>query len=108
MEAFKVESDATETTIKVRLIGEFDLSAYEEVDQLLTGAQAKSGHDIVVDLRALTFIDSSGIRALLQAALRAEEVGGRLRLIPGPDNVRRVFELLGLDERLNFVDTSEV
>lgn len=108
METFKVESDATGSTMEVRLIGEFDLSAYEEVDQLLTNAQANSGHDVVVDLRALTFIDSSGIRALLRAALRAKELGGHLRLIPGADNVQRVFELAGLDKKFDFDDAREV
>jgi anti-anti-sigma factor len=62
---------------------------------------------LAFDLSAVTFIDSSGIRALLRAHLRAEEAGTHLRLMAGPPNVHRVFEVAGLDKRLDFVGTAE-
>jgi anti-anti-sigma factor len=105
VETLKIEAVELGATLRVRLSGEFDLVAYKEVDELLANEQMNGRHDVIVDLRGLSFIDSSGIRALLQANMRAEEVGGRLRLIPGPDNVRRVFELAGLDEKFEFVES---
>jgi anti-sigma B factor antagonist len=104
VEAFKVEAAQTGETLQIRLIGEFDLPAFDQVDTLLTDAQRGNSHDVLVDLRGLTFIDSSGIRALVRAHKRGVEGALPLRLIRGPHNVHRVFELAGLDSRLDFVE----
>lgn len=88
----------------IGLVGEFDLFAFDEVDQLLADSQSEEDLRVVVDLRALEFIDSTGMRALVRAHARAEAAGGQLRLIRGPATVQRVFELAGLDGRLPFVD----
>ena len=103
---FKAETDESGASFSVRLSGEFDLSAYDEVDQLLSAAQSNTRRDVVVDMRGLTFIDSSGIRALIRAHIRAEEAGRHLRLRAGPPNVQRVFEVAGLDKRLDFDKTA--
>jgi anti-sigma B factor antagonist len=58
----------------------------------------------VLDLRPLTFMDSSGLRALLAADTRAREAGGRLVLIRGDERVQRVLRITRLDERLEIVD----
>jgi len=105
MEPFKVKTDRTEEIVRIRLIGEFDHLVAGHVDERLRSAQSESDHDVVVDLQGVTSIDTAGIRALVSAALRAGEVGGRFRLIRGPDEVHRVFELEGLDKRLDFLDT---
>jgi anti-anti-sigma factor len=60
---------------QVRLIGELDLDAYFGIYELLRNAQLDGTPDVAVDLRAVTFIDSSGIRALLTADKRAAAVG---------------------------------
>jgi anti-sigma B factor antagonist len=107
MSGFKVETEQQPGVVVVRLFGEFDLSAFEEVDEVLAGVQLNGNPHLVVDLRSLQFIDSSGIRALLGARVRAGLVGGRLRLIRGPDRVHRVFELAGVDSRFDFVEGDE-
>jgi anti-anti-sigma factor len=101
---FKMETDQKTGELLVRLYGEFDILAFGEVDQLLTEAQSDSDERVVVDLRPVEFIDSSGIRALVRAHKRAAESGGEFRLIRGPKTVHRVFELAGLDTRLDFQD----
>jgi anti-sigma B factor antagonist len=104
MSGFKVETEQQPGELQVRLFGDFDLLASEEVEQVLSGAQLDGNPDLVVDLRSLEFIDSSGIRTLLGAQSRADVVGGHLRLIRGPESVHRVFELAGLDTRFEFVE----
>lgn len=101
---FKVETDQKAGELLVRLYGEFDILAFGEVDQLLTDAQSDTNERVVVDLRTVEFIDSSGIRALVRAHKRAVDSGGEFRLIRGPKTVHRVFELAGLDTRLDFHD----
>jgi anti-sigma B factor antagonist len=58
----------------------------------------------VLDLRALSFMDSSGLRALLAADARAKEAGRRLVLVRGDERVQRVLRITRLDERLEIVD----
>ena len=53
---------------------------------------------VVIDLTGLTFIDSSGIRSLLDSKRRAEEHGVALVVrVPGDGQVRQVLELTGMD-----------
>ena len=66
--------------------------------------QRRSWATTVVDLRGLTFIDSSGVSGVLAAARRARDAGARLVCVPGPPPIRRVFELTGVDTVLEWVD----
>ena len=63
---------------------------------------------IVMDLRDLRFMDSTGLRLLVTADLRLRREGRELALIPGPESVHRVFRLAMLEERLTFVDGSPI
>ena len=75
--------------------GEVDLSTAPNLTQALEEVLGL-GNQVVVDLEEVRFMDCSGLRALVQAARRAEELGaGRLHVTPGPRQVRRLFELTG-------------
>lgn len=86
----------------VRLNGELDLSEAARLSQALAAAEADSPTPLVLDLRRLTFIDSSGLRAILEADIRARRDARRLVLIPGPETVHRIFLIALLDKRLEF------
>ena len=76
------------------LRGELDLASTEEFQAaFLTYLDGQS--ELVIDLSELQFIDSSGIRAMIDVARRAAPRAVRLRS-PHP-NVRRVFELTGFE-----------
>jgi anti-sigma B factor antagonist len=62
---------------------------------------------IVLDLRGLEFMDSTGLHALLRIANSSHDSGRRFALIRGPDQVHRLFELTGLAETLTIVDSPE-
>jgi anti-anti-sigma factor len=49
-------------------------------------------------------MDSSGLRLVLEADMRARRDGRRLVVVRGPDAVHRVFTVATLDKRLEFVD----
>jgi anti-sigma B factor antagonist len=89
----------------IALNGECDLQLFPDVDELLRSSLSDGFAAVKVDLRGLTFIDSSGVRGLLIAKHRAESNGARFSIIPGTDNVMRVFELLGLLEKLPFEES---
>ena len=63
---------------------------------------------LTVDLRELSFLDSTGLRALLQLRTRCEAHGCRLLLIPGPPTVQRAFDVSGLTAHFTIVDPSEL
>ena len=77
------------------------VAATGELDRL--GAETGLG-TVVLDLRGLEFIDSSGLRLVVLADMQAREAGRRFALVRGPETVHRVFEITRMSERLDFVD----
>jgi len=62
---------------------------------------------VVLDLRGLEFMDSSGLRLVVLADMRAREGGRRFALIRGGETVHRVFEITRMSDRLDFVEDPE-
>jgi anti-anti-sigma factor len=96
---FEIDPQQYGDTVLLRLSGEFDLAGEALFDHALTGLP-QTARKIVVDLSGLTFIDSSGLRALLGAWRRARSDGFDLAVIPGTDQVRNTMELTGVDRVL--------
>lgn len=93
--------------IRLALIGELDLATLHLLEQELEqiGPNEKR---LVLDLRRLQFIDSSGLHALLRADRRLSDAGGQLTIVRGPRAVERLFQLTGLDSRLRVVDQHDI
>ena len=79
----------------VRLIGELDVATVPRAAEALEAACEESTH-VVVDLAELTFMDSSGVRLLLQHWSAQRERGADLVLRSPTRTVRRLLDLLGL------------
>lgn len=92
--------------IQLALVGELDLATMSMLDQELDRLDA-SGQRVILDLRRLQFVDSSGLHALLRVDRRMQETGGSLTIIRGPRPVERLFNLTGLDTRLHIVDPDD-
>jgi anti-sigma B factor antagonist len=88
----------------VAVSGELDISGVGRVDEELRHAEENAPKAIVLDLRGLTFMDSSGLRLVLEADMRARQASRRFAIVPGPEAVHRVFLIALLDKRLEFVD----
>jgi anti-anti-sigma factor len=88
----------------VALCGELDLANAGTAEAALEAALDNGGTPVVVDMRELEFIDSTGI-ALLVAILARNEGEERIRFVPSTSPaVARVLELTGLAERLPLAD----
>jgi anti-sigma B factor antagonist len=83
--------------------GDIDLATIEVLRSELESAR-KGASTLVVDLRGVAFMDSSGLRLLVEAERLAERDGSTLALVRGPAAVQRLLELTGLADRLNVVD----
>jgi anti-sigma B factor antagonist len=82
--------------------GEVDIATSPLLDEALARARATNATSIVVDLRPVTFIDSTGLHVLIRHA-RADEGRARVRLTKGSSQTQRVLELSGASEYLPFV-----
>lgn len=99
-----IEVTSTPGARAIALNGEADLLGAPNIEAALADAATGEAQRIVVDLRNLTFIDSSGLRALMGGHEQCIAQGHELQIIPGPANVQRLFELSGMNEILPFCD----
>ena len=74
-------------------------SVMAELDRRIDQAQPK---ELTLDLRGLSFTDSSGIAVLLRAHRRMGQVQGSMRVINTPDQAGRVFRAAGLERLIRF------
>jgi anti-sigma B factor antagonist len=88
----------------LRLAGEFDLSGVAAFERELARDSSEREDMLILDLRGLTFIDSSGLRAVVRADYRARAEGKRCLLVRGSQRISRVFDLTGVTDRLELVD----
>jgi anti-sigma B factor antagonist len=81
----------------VTLCGRFDMTGAGLID-LKFSTVAGSKHSIVVDMSAVDFLASLGIRVLVMGAKAVKNKGGRLVLLSPQDNVKLVLTTAGIDE----------
>jgi anti-sigma B factor antagonist len=91
-----IDIDRRPTMTVVTVRGELDLATAARLDSALDTLIAE---DLVLDLRPLTYLDSTGVRLLVQHDAAARTSGRRLRVVRGPV-ADRVFELTELDRLL--------
>ncbi|MEU4039838.1 STAS domain-containing protein [Streptomyces collinus] len=95
-----VVAGATDGIHVLTAAGEIDHHSGDVLRQALDLAGTPH-HRVVVDLRQVTFMDSSGINLFIAAHQALSEAGGWIRLAGASDPVRRVLELVGVD---TFID----
>jgi anti-anti-sigma factor len=104
MKLFSVEIAERDGGFEAALSGEIDLSTVGELQERLQPSLDDNPKLIVLDLRQVSFLDSSGLRLILRLNKRQEESGGRLVIVRGGRRVARVFEITGVDGELEQVD----
>jgi anti-sigma B factor antagonist len=90
-------------TSTIVISGELDAATVTRAERELDRAEGRSTA-IVLDLRRMTFIDSSGLQLIGDADARIRAAGGRLVLIRPPKHVDRVFQITRMSYDLEFVD----
>ena len=99
---------AGERSTFVTLSGDFDILTARAVTSEVETFLVTAPTDVVFDLSALDFIDSSGIALLLKIHSRVVKDGcGSIRVVHASDAARRTFELCGLTEAFGF-DITEI
>ena len=85
--------------------GELDVATQGQLRAVLE-QEAKNG-SVTLDLTGLRFMDTSGLRLILETAAAARRDGFTFGVIPGPPAVQRLFEIAGVSEMVPFLDVEE-
>ena len=102
-QGLQVSFRRTPPAIVAELVGELDMATAPALETTLMEACSDGPGLLVLDLRRLRFIDSSGLRAVIAADREARRSGHHLALIRGPDQVHQVFEITGVSRRMVIV-----
>ena len=90
-------------TQRIVLTGELDVSTVPEFNKRMSELRHSGFHSIVLDLSGVTFMDSTGLSAILVAEMQARMRGQRFRVVEGPPHVNELFRLTGVDNFLEIV-----
>ena len=104
MRLLDLSTETEGTTVRVALTGELDISGASRVEQELERIEQDQPATLVLDLRELAFMDSTGLRVIIAADDRAREQARRLVIVRGSETVQRIIAMTRLDERLEIVD----
>jgi anti-anti-sigma factor len=104
MGLLELETEEADGRVRLALKGELDISSAAQVEDALGRIESGQPGLVLIDLRELAFMDSTGLRTVVSADARAREQGRRLAVVRGPEAVDRIFSLTRLDERLEMLD----
>lgn len=85
----------------VGVSGDVDLSNAEEVKNAIETAMAAGAKEIVVDLRQVGFMDSTGLRVMIESHEKLEADGGKLAIVASEGPIERLFEITALHRYLS-------
>lgn len=103
---FRVEVKEEPQATVLAVQGELDLASSSTLEEELTRLPEDTGL-VILDLRELEFMDSTGLSVLVKAHQRAEERGHRFTLVRGRPQVQRLLTLTGVAGRIEMADSPE-
>ncbi len=103
IEPFVVQCERVGREDRVRPSGELDVATAPTLERALQAIELTGARRIILDLRDLSFMGSTGVHLLLRANQRALANGHELGLIAGPLGVQRALQLTATLQRLPFI-----
>ncbi|MEX0789513.1 MAG: STAS domain-containing protein [Actinomycetota bacterium] len=88
--------------VKMLLGGELDAYSSHLLEGRMRHCEMEGCTEITLDLDAVTFVDSSGLRTLIEAAKRARTGNWRMRVVNARDTVRKVFDMTDMDSLIAY------
>jgi anti-sigma B factor antagonist len=102
-----IAREDAEDAVVLHAKGFLDLSTRLKLSNVLNDAVTANDGPVVVDLCEVTFLDSTGLGVLMNALRRLTRQQRELRIVCPPGNIRRIFELSGLDGTFTLHNTRE-
>ena len=102
--AFTIENETAGEGVTVRAAGELDIATADDLLDAIRGAALSDAPLVVLDLSGVTFMDSAGVRCVLQAVAVTDGEPSKVRVRRAfGEQVERLFELVGAIDRLPYV-----
>ncbi len=105
--AFDIEIERRGPDVVLTVRGDLDIATVGELELAQARALADHPSRLLIDLRGVAFVDSSGLKLLLQTHSIAERDGWSLELLGPAPTAQSVFAVTGADRLLPFVDRAE-
>lgn len=90
--------------VSLEVEGEVDLATVEELEEAIAQVYTSGDGPLVVDLTGSSFMDSTGLKALVMASRRFEEGGRPFAIAVSPGPVARLIDLSGVNSSIRVVD----
>jgi anti-anti-sigma factor len=103
-EPFRIDVEPARESVRVAPVGELDIATVDKLGAEVARLRESGFDRVVLDLRSVRFLDSTGLRLVLELDAAARADGHDLAVIRGSDVVHRIFEVTQVADRLNFVD----
>jgi anti-sigma B factor antagonist len=101
----QLETEHHDGVLRIALAGDLDLTTARSVEeQLIELEGGEPSERVVLDLRGLRFIDSTGLSLLINADSRGRKAGRPVTIVSGTGPPRRILETTGLRGRLDIVE----
>ena len=103
-EPFRVDVEPERDSVRVAPVGELDIATVDKLQAEVSRLLASGFARIVLDLRGVRFLDSTGLRLVLELDAAARADSHELCVIRGADVVHRIFEVTQVADRLHFIE----
>jgi anti-sigma B factor antagonist len=101
---FDIHTELMPELARVQVSGELDLASTARLQAAVQDALGQGMGRLEIDLRGLSFVDSSGLRSLILLDAQAREQSWTLTLVRPSGAALAVFEMTGTEENLPFVE----
>jgi anti-sigma B factor antagonist len=106
--SFRLDVEPERDIVRVCPRGEVDLATAATIREEIEELTAMGFARVALDLRGVTFLDSTGLRLSLELTMAARAEGWEFALIEGPADVQRVFEVAGVRPLVLFIEPSQI
>jgi len=104
---FRVEVQERGAGTVISLSGELDLASSPALEEAIDRVFASETKVVVIDLRRLEFMDSTGLSIIVKAQQTAEDRDVQLNVVNGPAQVQRLLSLTGVADRVSLIEAPE-
>src|ERR1700678_1545455 len=102
---FRIEERVEQGLPVIMVTGEIDVATAPQLREALHGVIAQGQATVVLDLLAVTFLDSTALGVLVGALKRCRELGGELHVVVADARIMKIFDITGLTKVFPIVDS---